>query len=414
MRRTRYKLEEARRKRESLFWAPPGGESLAQVMQRVDNLLLYMNRRFDGKRIIATCHGELMWAFRIRFERLTQLRYMEMERELKVSEKMHNGQARARAATARATARGSPSAPALAASHCSVLMLLSDGVSSDGVSSDGVSSGGAPLVASPCHPMPPVQVLIYSRRDPESGELCPDFRFTRSVCPWDTAVSGSVAWRSLQPTRDAGLLDDKTLWDRIDQEPRLYNNVSEPTTNCRPDSLDADFDALTAAAPSSAAAASSATAASAAAAAAALGDAAAAGGEPLRVLLLTKTPRWRHVARARDAASQARGEGSGSGQPDAAADAASSSEPNAAASSGRVDISDVNGDATELAASCAAHEGAVSALRSALAGRGIAVTEIAERQASAFDCRGGYAVVCAAGGDGTLLRASSLVSVSAL
>ena len=68
---------ERRRRRESLFWAPPGGESLAQVVQRVDSFLMFVNRRFSGGKVFITCHGELMWAFRLRFERLTQLQYRE-------------------------------------------------------------------------------------------------------------------------------------------------------------------------------------------------------------------------------------------------------------------------------------------------------------------------------------------------
>ena len=45
-RRVAFKRYEARRRRESLFWAPPGGESLAQVVQRVDSVLLFGNRRW--------------------------------------------------------------------------------------------------------------------------------------------------------------------------------------------------------------------------------------------------------------------------------------------------------------------------------------------------------------------------------
>ena len=38
-RRGAFEEYEARRRRESLFWAPPGGESLAQVAQRVDAMM---------------------------------------------------------------------------------------------------------------------------------------------------------------------------------------------------------------------------------------------------------------------------------------------------------------------------------------------------------------------------------------
>ena len=82
-RREAFEDYEARRRRESLFWAPPGGESLAQVVQRVDAFLLFVNRRFANGRVIVTCHGELMWAFRLRFERLSQLRYREMQAEIR-------------------------------------------------------------------------------------------------------------------------------------------------------------------------------------------------------------------------------------------------------------------------------------------------------------------------------------------
>ena len=58
-RREAFAQYEARRRRESLFWAPPGGESLAQVVQRVDSILLFTNRRFGGRRTIAVCHGEV-------------------------------------------------------------------------------------------------------------------------------------------------------------------------------------------------------------------------------------------------------------------------------------------------------------------------------------------------------------------
>ena len=83
-RRVAFRRYEGRRRRESLFWAPPGGESLAQVVQRVDSVLLFGNRRFSGGRVIMTCHGELMWAFRLRFERLTQLKYREMQADPQV------------------------------------------------------------------------------------------------------------------------------------------------------------------------------------------------------------------------------------------------------------------------------------------------------------------------------------------
>ena len=73
-----------------------------------------------------------MWAFRIRFERLTQLRYREMQANALVTDKIHNA-----------------------------------------------------------------QIIVYSRRAPDDpdGELLPDFRHMRFVCPWDLDLSGGDDWR---------------------------------------------------------------------------------------------------------------------------------------------------------------------------------------------------------------------------
>ena len=152
-RRSAFRRYEARRRRESLFWAPPGGESLAQVVQRVDSVLLFGNRRWrcaqharavtssnavprsdlraftnekghvhirvalrvcsplpyrSGGRVILTCHGELMWAFRLRLERLTQLRYREMQDDPQIHERIHNCQSNAAQALRLACPRDHP------------------------------------------------------------------------------------------------------------------------------------------------------------------------------------------------------------------------------------------------------------------------------------------------------------------
>eukprot|EP00320_Phaeocystis_rex_P019203 CAMPEP_0119084258 /NCGR_PEP_ID=MMETSP1178-20130426/128923_1 /TAXON_ID=33656 /ORGANISM="unid sp, Strain CCMP2000" /LENGTH=347 /DNA_ID=CAMNT_0007067209 /DNA_START=35 /DNA_END=1078 /DNA_ORIENTATION=- len=155
-RREAFEDYEARRRRESLFWAPPGGESLAQVVQRVDAFLLFINRRFAGGRVIIICHGELMWAFRLRFERLSQLRYREMQAERCSRQKIHNG-----------------------------------------------------------------QIIVYSRRCPETAKLHSSFRFQRFVCPWDVSRSGGDGWR---PIERSGGLSGAELLAQARSFPRIYNN----------------------------------------------------------------------------------------------------------------------------------------------------------------------------------------------
>lgn len=57
-----------------------------------DSFLGFVNRHFSGGRIMVTCHGELMWAFRLRFEGISQIRYREMQAAREVHEKIHNCQ----------------------------------------------------------------------------------------------------------------------------------------------------------------------------------------------------------------------------------------------------------------------------------------------------------------------------------
>lgn len=49
------------------------------VLSRVDGVLTNFNRQCSNRRCLVVCHGEVMWAMRLRFERLSQLTYREME-----------------------------------------------------------------------------------------------------------------------------------------------------------------------------------------------------------------------------------------------------------------------------------------------------------------------------------------------
>ena len=126
--------EESRRARGGLYFAPQGGESLAAVVLRVDLILNYLNSRYPNKRVLMVCHGErhrgndimifwpprfldtcssprcasrgvvlprrasrgsppsgeLMWAFRIRFEKINQMQYRDMADAARGKERIHN------------------------------------------------------------------------------------------------------------------------------------------------------------------------------------------------------------------------------------------------------------------------------------------------------------------------------------
>ena len=67
-----------RREVEPFFWRPPDGESFAQLCLRVDRVLHTLHRECSDKRVIIVCHGEVMRAFQVRIERLSQTRFKEL------------------------------------------------------------------------------------------------------------------------------------------------------------------------------------------------------------------------------------------------------------------------------------------------------------------------------------------------
>eukprot|EP01111_Echinosteliopsis_oligospora_P002061 TRINITY_DN13016_c0_g1_i1.p1 TRINITY_DN13016_c0_g1~~TRINITY_DN13016_c0_g1_i1.p1 ORF type:complete len:370 (+),score=97.41 TRINITY_DN13016_c0_g1_i1:30-1112(+) len=87
----RFSDEMALRKRDSFFWAPPGGESIAQVCVRVDHTFNTLRRECSNKRVIIVCHGEVMWAFRVRLERLNSVRFHKLQASTDKRDLIHNG-----------------------------------------------------------------------------------------------------------------------------------------------------------------------------------------------------------------------------------------------------------------------------------------------------------------------------------
>lgn len=73
------------------YWHPPSGESIAQVCLRVDRMIDTLHRECDGKRVIIVSHGELMWAWRVRLERMTPERYLELDASKDPRDHIDNG-----------------------------------------------------------------------------------------------------------------------------------------------------------------------------------------------------------------------------------------------------------------------------------------------------------------------------------
>ncbi|HJV33197.1 MAG TPA: phosphoglycerate mutase family protein [Patescibacteria group bacterium] len=78
--------------RDGFFWKPPGGESMADVAMRLGRLLDTLHRECSDKSVIAVCHGETMWAMRVRLERMSQERYGALSASKDPFDKIHNCQ----------------------------------------------------------------------------------------------------------------------------------------------------------------------------------------------------------------------------------------------------------------------------------------------------------------------------------
>ncbi|MBI4142422.1 histidine phosphatase family protein [Candidatus Uhrbacteria bacterium] len=91
-RMARFAEEMARRERDGFYWAPPGGESMAQFSLRIDRVLDTLHRECSNQRVLIVCHGEVMWALRIRLERMSQRRFMELDQSKDPKDHIHNCQ----------------------------------------------------------------------------------------------------------------------------------------------------------------------------------------------------------------------------------------------------------------------------------------------------------------------------------
>src|SRR5690606_26135830 len=66
------------------YWRPPNGEALVEVVARLRPILSALHRECQGKRVVIVCHGEVMEAFRMELERLSEHGYLEWEEQKKV------------------------------------------------------------------------------------------------------------------------------------------------------------------------------------------------------------------------------------------------------------------------------------------------------------------------------------------
>jgi len=88
------KFQESMRDREieTFYWRPPGGESLAEICLRIDRFINTLHRECDGKNVVVVCHGEVMWAFRVRLERMSQDDFHALEVSKDAEDRIRNCQ----------------------------------------------------------------------------------------------------------------------------------------------------------------------------------------------------------------------------------------------------------------------------------------------------------------------------------
>src|SRR5262249_3996503 len=81
-----------RRELDRFFWQPPGGESMADLCLRIERVIDTLQRDAADQRAIVVCHGEVMWAFRVRLERMSQHEYQRLDNSKHPFDKIHNCQ----------------------------------------------------------------------------------------------------------------------------------------------------------------------------------------------------------------------------------------------------------------------------------------------------------------------------------
>jgi len=81
-----------RRERDRFFWTPPGGESMADLCLRIEEILYTLERDAADQRVILVGHGEVMWAFRVRLERMSQELYHRLDQSRHPFDRIHNCQ----------------------------------------------------------------------------------------------------------------------------------------------------------------------------------------------------------------------------------------------------------------------------------------------------------------------------------
>jgi broad specificity phosphatase PhoE len=80
-RKEEYAHELARRDRDAFYYAPPGGESIAECALRVEKWISQLRQNAAGMKVIAVCHGNIMKAIRLRIEKMTSAEWHKFDND---------------------------------------------------------------------------------------------------------------------------------------------------------------------------------------------------------------------------------------------------------------------------------------------------------------------------------------------
>jgi len=70
--------EVEKRDQDVFYFAPPGGESIANACLRVNRVLSELRTGCSGFKVIMVCHGNIIWGFRLCIEHMNQERFREL------------------------------------------------------------------------------------------------------------------------------------------------------------------------------------------------------------------------------------------------------------------------------------------------------------------------------------------------
>lgn len=76
----------------NFYWQPPSGITIADLCMRLEDIFDTLHRECNDKNVIIVCHGEVMWAFRIRLERLLPEEYLVLDESENPFDRIHNCQ----------------------------------------------------------------------------------------------------------------------------------------------------------------------------------------------------------------------------------------------------------------------------------------------------------------------------------